>query len=397
MDRYGDTLERLTPPQGFSGKLNSVLQDVSKAKGLPNRCYVDAGAFAEEERALFREGWAGVGFAHQVPEPGDVFPINFLGAPLLLSRDSAGTVRLFENVCRHRGMILVEEPRKIEGAIRCPYHSWCYGLDGRLVATPHVGGPGRNIHPDVDRGALGLIEVPSEVWMGVVFANLSGDAAPFREAHADLIARWAEFDQPLYHGGPESSFTLDVRCNWKLAVENYCESYHLPWVHPGLNSYSRLEDHYNIVEYGRYSGQGTLVYRPQLSEDGRRFGDFPNLSQKWDQGAEYVTLFPNVMFGVHRDHSYAILLDPQNVGHTIERVEIFYAAPASLSEGMRDLRVRNAEMWREVFEEDVFVVEGMQRGRGAPRFDGGKFSPAMDAPTHVFHHWAASRLNGGSR
>ena len=397
MDPHSDTLKQSGPLGTFSGALGSVLQDVSTAKGLPNRCYVEEAAFSEEGRVLFREGWAGVGFAHQVPEDGDVYPINFLGAPLLLIRDRGGKVRLFENVCRHRGMILVEEPRKIEGAIRCPYHSWCYGLDGRLVATPHVGGPGMNIHPDIDRDLLGLTEVPSEVWLGVVFANLSGGAPPFREANADLMARWAEFDQPLHHGGPESSFTLDVRCNWKLAVENYCESYHLPWVHPGLNSYSRLEDHYNIVEYGRYSGQGTLVYRPQLSADGRRFGDFENLSEKWAQGAEYVTVFPNVMLGVHRDHTFAILLDPQRVDHTLERVEIFYADPASLSDEMQDLRERNAAMWREVFEEDVFVVEGMQRGRWAPRFDGGKFSPAMDAPTHVFHHWAASRLSGESQ
>ena len=393
MARDEDVLESHGAAPARAMPLEAVLQDVAKARGLPNSCYVDPVAFAQESRALFFEGWAGVGFAHQVPEPGDVFPINFLGAPLLLARDRSGAVRLFENVCRHRGMILVEAPRKIEGAIRCPYHSWCYGLDGRLVSTPHVGGPGRNIHPDIDREALGLIEVPSTVWLGVVFANLSGDAPPFHEAHGELIARWGEFDQPLHHGGPESSFTLEVRCNWKLAVENYCESYHLPWVHPGLNSYSRLEDHYNIVEYGRYSGQGTFVYRPQLSEDGRRFGDFPDLSDKWEQGAEYVTLFPNVMLGVHRDHTFAILLDPQDVGRTLERVEIFYADPASLSEGMRDLRERNAEMWREVFEEDVFVVEGMQRGRGAPGFDGGKFSPAMDAPTHVFHHWAAARLS----
>ena len=64
----------------------------------------------------------------------------------------------------------------------------------------------------------------------------------------------AKFDLTLHHGGPESSFILDVNSNWKLAVENYSESYHLPWVHPGLNSYSRLQDHYNIVEYGHPLG-----------------------------------------------------------------------------------------------------------------------------------------------
>ncbi len=137
-------------------------------------------------------------------------------------------------------------PRKIEGAIRCPYHSWCYSTEGKLVSTPHVGGPGHNTHAAIDKDTLGLIEVRSHIWFDTVFINIDGTAAPFEEVHADLIARWADFDQPMYHGGADSTFTLEVKTNWKLAVENYCESYHLPWVHPGLNSYSRLEDHYNI-------------------------------------------------------------------------------------------------------------------------------------------------------
>jgi hypothetical protein len=45
-----------------------------------------------------------------------------------------------------------------------------------------------------------------------------------------------------------------------------------------------------------------------------------------------------------------------------------------------------------VFEEDIFVVEGMQAGRAAPGFDGGRFSPAMDGPTHMFHAWVAGRI-----
>ena len=214
------------------------------------------------------DNWAGLAVAADVPDIGDAVPLTFLGMPLLIVRDKQGEVRVFQNICRHRGMILVDAPRKIEGAIRCPYHSWCYSTDGRLVSTPHVGGPGQNTHAGIDRALLGLIEVRSHIWMDVIWINVSGEAAPFEDANADLIARWAEFDQPLYHGGADSRFQLSVNCNWKLAVENYCESYHLPWVHPGLNSYSRLEDHYHIEAPGIFSGQGTLVYRQLTGDDG---------------------------------------------------------------------------------------------------------------------------------
>lgn len=372
------------PPQ----TLDAVRQPVETANGLPNAHYVDPAVFEAEKHAVLFASWTGLAVADDVPEVGDAKPVTFLGMPLLLVRDKQNTVRVFQNICRHRGMILVSEPRKIEGAIRCPYHSWCYSTDGKLVSTPHVGGPGQNKHEAIDKALLGLIEVPSHIWFNTVFVNIDGTAAPFEEVHADLIARWSDFDQPMYHGGPDSRFTLDVQTNWKLAVENYCESYHLPWVHPGLNSYSRLEDHYHIIVKGLYSGQGTLVYRQLKGADDTTFPDFPDIDPKWIDGGEYVTVYPNVLLGVQRDHAFVIILEAQALDQTAEHVHLYYAAPQT----DEALRQKNAIQWRGVFEEDVFVVEGMQRGRHAPGFDGGRFSPAMDGPTHCFHDWVAGKL-----
>ncbi|SMX44761.1 aromatic ring-hydroxylating oxygenase subunit alpha [Maliponia aquimaris] len=368
--------------------LASVRLPITQAHGLPNAHYIDPAVFAEERQALMFGQWAGLAVAADVPEPGDASPVDFLGMPLLLIRGRDGAVRVFQNICRHRGMILVEAPRKIEGAIRCPYHSWCYGSDGRLVSTPHVGGPGHNTHEAIDRAALGLIEVRSHVWRDVVWINVSGDAPAFEEAMAPALARWADFERPLYHGGADSRITLAVASNWKLAVENYCESYHLPWVHPGLNSYSRLEDHYNIEQPGAFSGQGTLVYRQVTNEYGAPFPDFAGLPDKWDTAAEYLAIYPNVLLGAHRDHAFAIVLLPDGPERTVEHIHLYYAEPGTDS----GLRQRNTQLWKTVFEEDIFVVEGMQRGRHAAGFDGGRFSPAMDGPTHCFHDWVAARM-----
>ena len=368
--------------------LAAVLNPIGRARGLPNAHYTDPAVHAEECAALLFSTWAGIGVASDVPEPGDARPVDFAGVPLLLLRDRAGQVRVFQNICRHRGMILVDSPRRIEGALRCPYHSWCYGLDGRLVATPHVGGPGQNVHPGIRREELGLVEVPSHVWRDVVFVNVDGTAPPFEVANAAALARWAEFDAPLHHGGADSRFVLDVACNWKLAVENYCESYHLPWVHPGLNSYSRLEDHYHIEEPGQFSGQGSTLYRQLTGETGEAFPDFPGLAPKWQTAAEYIALYPNVLLGAQRDHAFAIVLLPRGQLRTEEEVPLYYARPDTDPV----LRARNAALWKSVFVEDIGVVEGMQRGRQAPGFDGGRFSPAMDGPTHVFHAWAAARI-----
>ncbi|MEJ6399101.1 aromatic ring-hydroxylating oxygenase subunit alpha [Yoonia sp. 208BN28-4] len=375
--------------------LASVIADVSTANGLPNAHYIDPSVFEEEKHAVLFANWAGVGFGKDIPEPGDAKPVDFLGMPILLVRDHDGAIGVFQNTCRHRGMILVDKPQKIRGAIRCPYHSWCYNLNGALRTTPHVGGPGRSMHEDINMDELGLFRIKAHVWRDVIFVNVDGAASPFEEVHADLLERWKEFDTPVHHGGASSSFTLQVASNWKLAVENYCESYHLPWVHPGLNSYSRLEDHYNIEERGLYSGQGTLVYRQLKDQSGAVMPDFAGLSDKWDEGAEYVALYPNVLFGIQRDHSFAILLEPQGCETTVEHIEIYYAKSEADTPELTALRDTNATQWKGVFEEDVFVVEGMQKGRHGVLFDGGRFSPVMDGPTHNFHHWVATQIAAG--
>ena len=372
--------------------VSKSLKPVATARGLPNEHYIDEGVFAEERDAVLFANWSGIGFAKDVPSEGDANPVDFLGMPLLILRDSDGDVRVYQNTCRHRGMILVQEKGNIRGTIRCPYHSWCYGLDGRLRSTPHVGGPGQNIHSDIKRDELGLVEIRSHVFMDVVFVNVDGNAAPFEEAHAELLERWAEFDKPVYHGGAESSFKLNVACNWKLAVENYCESYHLPWVHPELNIVSKLEDHYNLEERLKFSGQGSVVYSQLKGENGEVFPDFEGLTEKWDTGSEYISVYPNVLLGVHRDHTFAIVLEPKETGRTLEHIEIYYAQEEAVNDNFDPLRSKNAHFWKEVFQEDVFVVEGMQKGRHGKFFDGGKFSPAMDSPTHMFHEWVATQI-----
>lgn len=371
--------------------LNGVLQPVSSARGLPNDFYTEQTTYDAEREAVFFANWAAVGFGMDVPEEADAKPIDFLGLPLLLVRGRDDKVRVFQNTCRHRGMILVDEPKKVRGVIRCPYHSWCYDLTGKLRTTPHVGGAGQNTHDDIDRDDLGLIEIRSHIWQDVVFINVSGKAPPFEEAAAGVLERWKEFEHPAHFGGADSAFELDVNCNWKLAVENYCESYHLPWVHPGLNSYSKLEDHYHIMKAGEFSGQGTRVYSPDLSKD-HVFANYPDLSQKWDKQAEYISLFPNVLLGVHRDHRFAIVLVPQGLDRTVERIALYYADEEMTKPDFAELRTKNAAQWKEVFKEDIFVVEGMQAGRHGRFFDGGKFSPAMDEPTWMFHHWIASQI-----
>jgi choline monooxygenase len=378
--------------------LESVDKPIAEASGLPNEVYVDP-SFAQDERdQLLARTWTCVGVGAHVPRPGDLRPVRILGLPLLLVRDLKGEIRVFHNVCSHRGAELVTTPCSVKRRLTCPYHSWTYDLEGKLCATPSVGGPGQNDCSGFDRAKHGLKALRTAVWFDVVFVNISGDAPSFEDHIEPLAERWQGFNPSLLrHGGADSSLLFEVGCNWKLAVENYCEAYHLPWVHPGLNAYSRLEDHYDIALEGRFAGQGSRVYAPRLSDDGAQFPRFPDLPEPWQAGAEYVALFPNVMLGIHADHLFVVYLEPVSVDRTVEYFEIYYVGEAALGDDYAALRQANARGWRAIFNEDQDIVERMQRGRASPAFQGGVFSPAMDGPTHCFHKWAARALAEGVR
>jgi len=369
--------------------LDSVLTPIHQAKGLPNDHYISDTVFEEEKIAVLFNNWSAIGFGKDIPKEGDAKPINFVDMPLLMVRGSNGEINVFQNTCRHRGMILVEEPTNIVGMIRCPYHSWSYSLNGDLCATPMVGGTGIHTHEAINHDELGLFKIRSTVWQDIVFVNISNNAQEFRDYASKTIERWSEFEKPLYHGGDSSSFTLNLNTNWKLAVENYCESYHLPWIHPELNATSSIKDHYHIEEPGHCSGQGSHVYNQIKSESGDVFPDFESLSKKWDTTSEYIALYPNVLLGVHRDHFFSIVILPINSEKSIEHVSIYYAKKSEEMPQLKNLIETNAHFWKEVFLEDVGVIEGMQRGRKGLMFDGGKFSPVMDSATHCFHRWVA--------
>jgi len=372
--------------------LDTVLKPIEYANGLPNAHYISPDMYNRERDQIFFKNWSAIAFESDAPKPGDVFPVDFMGMPLLLVRTKDNVLNVFQNTCRHRGMILVDTSCHLKGPIRCPYHSWSYSHDGDLLRTPHIGGLNTDTHDAVDRDNLGLFKIRSHIWQGVVFVDISGQAPAFDTEHADLIERWKAFDQPYFIGGSVSQFDMTLATNWKLAVENYCESYHLPWIHPELNAISPLDVHYNIDTMQTCSGQRSANYNQLVGDDGLRFPDFAGLSDVWNTQSEYISLFPNVLLGVHRDHAFAMILMPQGPEETLERVALCYARPDIDTPRWHAMLERNAEIWRGVFNEDIRVVEGMQRGRHGPLFDGGTFSPVMDVPTHIFHKWVAGKM-----
>ena len=84
-------------------KIKAVDKPIEAANGLPNECYTSDDYLAYEKERIFSDKWTVIGVASSIPNPGDAKPYNLLGIPLILIRDKDNKVRVFHNVCSHRG------------------------------------------------------------------------------------------------------------------------------------------------------------------------------------------------------------------------------------------------------------------------------------------------------
>ena len=84
-------------------------------------------------------------------------------------------IRVFHNVCSHRGFKLLNKPCALKNVIRCPYHSWSYDFNGKLIATPHIGGLNNHKSENFDKTKSDLKEVKTRVWMDIIFVNINSN------------------------------------------------------------------------------------------------------------------------------------------------------------------------------------------------------------------------------
>lgn len=375
--------------------LAEVERPVAEARGMPNAAYTDPRFHDFEREYVLGTTWAALAFCADHAQPGKVTPMDFMGLPLLIACDQQGELAVFHNVCSHRGMRLVTETKKTNGLVVCPYHAWTYDLAGNLKATPHIGGVGNNQTPDFCRERHGLKPVRSHCWMGMLFINLSGDAPPFDQHIAPLTKRYAPYlgeqgEAMMVQSQSDSGLSITAQCNWKLAIENYLEAYHLPWIHPSLNSYSPLEKHYCMLISDDFAGQGSTTFNPVL--DGKtNLPVFPAWPQAKHKIAEYPTFYPNLLLGYQVNHFYGIIIYPLANNRVREEVRFFYVGEGASAKQHLPNRQSNLNAWEKVFTEDIIAVEGMQQGRQSPGFRGGVFSSTMDTPTHHFHQWVARK------
>ena len=210
----------------------SVDERLARAATLPAPLYTDPAVLAAEKTRVFGASWQLVGRADQVARPGDFFTARVADEEVLVVRGEDEKLRALSNVCRHRAGPVASGAGSCR-ALRCGYHGWTYGLDGRLLATPEFEGVENFRREDVR-----LPEFSVATWIGLVFANLDARAPALAATLEDLSGRLEEKGLGSMRFAFRREWTLD--CNWKVYVDNYLEGYHIPDRPSGSHEGARL-------------------------------------------------------------------------------------------------------------------------------------------------------------
>lgn len=352
-----------------------ALAPFGSSRMLPRAAYLDEAVLAWEREHLFG-GWQCVGRADEVVAGG--LAAHSLGTyGVLLTRDRAGVLRGFENVCRHRGHELLPCGSAVEArAVVCPYHGWTYGFDGGLV-----GAPGYRDVPDFDKDAFGLKPVPVREWHGWVFVDRTGRGGDFEDHVGELEAVVAPYAAgslvtPVSHA-------YDVAANWKVVVENYQECYHCSNIHPELCRVSPPDSGENLERDGDWVG-GWMDLREgveTMSLDGRSGGvAMASLSEQELRTVMYVAVLPNLLISLHPDYVMTHLLTPLEPGRTRIRCSWAFPAEVAATEGFDPAYA--VDFWDLTNRQDWAACEGVQRGMAAPGFEPGPLAPDEDGVHH---------------
>lgn len=226
------------------------------SRALPAIAYRDPLWLKAERQHIWQGDWIFATTEDALPNRGDQIPVMIGEQPVLLLRNQRNELVALSNLCAHRGTLLVEQPVNNK-RIQCPYHAWTYDDEGSLIGVPFAPSEG------LDRSVHCLPSYRVESWHGLVFVSLdeSVESLTRRFALIENHVCSRGIDELEHHSEMQSTETWE--CNWKVAIMNAMESYHLFKVHPEtLEPFTPTKDAYYVegsaratVTGGKYKGQ----------------------------------------------------------------------------------------------------------------------------------------------
>jgi choline monooxygenase len=337
------------------------IQPLERAETIPASWYTDPRFHELDAGAIFHHSWHGVGHLSRLNNVGDYILATVADNPIIIVKGQDEKLRAFYNVCRHRGgpLAMNDGCGKV---LQCAYHGWTYLLDGSLRGTPKF-----DRTELFDKKDFGLMPANVEVWEGLVFVNLELNAPPVQNYYKGIVERIAPIS--LLAMKFYKRVAYNVRCNWKVYVDNYLEGYHLPFVHPELC---------NLLDFQQYVTETcdwySLQYSPIQAKE--------NIYGAAGEMAFYFFVWPNFMMNILPDRLQTNLVLPDGHDRCIVLFDYYYDDIESAN--ARERAEADIAYSHAIQLEDIEICEHVQRGLQSRAYDKGRFSPDMENGVYHF-------------
>lgn len=384
--------------------------DIKAQQLLPPEAYTSQQWFDEEKEALWSRTWSFACAVNDIPEVGDYVTVQVGNYPLVVLRDGDQQVRVFHNVCRHRGAKILEGTGNCKTGLKCRYHYWMFNLDGSVKSIPQKD----VLFSDCNTANLGLKTASMGVFDGLVFIHPEQQPEQSFDEYLDGIKTdgWGELTEDMV---PVLEINYLVKANWKLIFENANDGYHLSYLHQHTLG-GPLTQHQQTTSYGQHSCyQGSNQYyadllrrnkttlsktlHAALSPDDVEYVKYAEVKddENFTGGHDLYFMFPNAVVS---DSSLGLMylqIIPLGPDRTISRFRFF--APESARQDYFDanqmlmpnpgvetvagINTRPIELSEIAggFEsknfqvEDMWICEQMQQGLMSPAYEAGPYSP----------------------
>lgn len=308
---------------------------------------------AQRERELILRRPINFGLSCRLPNPGDWLTEDYSGTPILLVRDRDRSLRAFVNACRHRGARVADGAGEKASGFTCPYHAWNYGLDGKLRTRPN-----EPAFAGADRAQCSLIALPAVEKYGMIWVSPTpGTEFDIDKELGGLAPELASYGFEKYTHFRTK--VIEPKVNWKMVVDGFLETYHLPHLHKTTVGPLILGDLGTFDAYG---------LNTRMISARRGFVDMiKQPPEQWDlitHSAVIYVLFPNTVLVVQGDHleTWHVYPHPTDPGACTTYFSLYPPGPVETDKQRRhwernfDLAINTVE------KEDLVVSAGMQRG-----------------------------------
>jgi choline monooxygenase len=285
--------------------------------------------------------------------------------------------------------------------------------DGRIAAREGRGAPERRAFHDLDVACLGEL-----VFVRARSAPAGSGHQP-REPSAEPCSQPSDepnaepFDEATRRLAEEAFTTshrlvwsarLDHPCNWKVALENVLETYHVPVLHdsawvPRPEVFRLFTGTPAGVETHRL-GRGSTTYRDSM---GAHSGAYRFVAERMRAGftADYTHhhAFPNLILGRTHLVSFVQSVWPTSPTTSESHVRLFlYERAGASAAGRLATRAAGrlaAVFMRRVLGEDAAIYRSVQRGVEASPHAG--VLSAREERVHAFQEWVADVVGGANQ